>query len=169
VSIRAVANSVGVTAPSIYLHFSDKNELVSEVCRQEFAALHERIAGAVEGFEDPLDRIRAMGYAYVEFGESNPETYRVLFMHKPDAGPASEDLPAMLATSGFGLLVEEVQRAIAVGVFEGDVQLLAVHLWTAVHGVTSLLISHPDFPWPDLDLLKEQVLETLLRGLSIDR
>jgi AcrR family transcriptional regulator len=157
---------VGVTAPSIYLHFSDKNELVFEVCRQEFEALHQHLAAALEGLDEPLDRMRAMGRAYIAFGERNPETYRVLFMHKADAGPPSEDLPDMLAKSGFGLLVAEVQRAVDDGIMAGDVQLLAVQLWTAVHGVTSLLISHPNFPWPDVERLKEEVLETLLSGLT---
>ena len=32
VSIRAVAEAVGVTPPSIYLHFADKTELIFAVC-----------------------------------------------------------------------------------------------------------------------------------------
>ena len=165
-SIRAVADAVGVSPPSIYLHFADKNQLVFEACRTEFAALHDVVAAAIADVDGPVARIRAMGYAYIAFGEQNPESYRVLFMHKPDVGPRGEELPELLAQSGFGLLVQEVQRAVEQGVLVGEPQMLAVHLWTAVHGVTSLLISHPDFPWPDRDRLKEHVIDTLLRGLA---
>jgi AcrR family transcriptional regulator len=34
VSIRAVAEAVGVTPPSIYLHFADKNELIFAICER---------------------------------------------------------------------------------------------------------------------------------------
>src|SRR5690348_11951499 len=50
VSIRAVADRVGVTPPSIYRHFEDKTELLVEVCRLEFTRMYEAIAeGAIEG------------------------------------------------------------------------------------------------------------------------
>ncbi|NED65050.1 helix-turn-helix transcriptional regulator, partial [Streptomyces sp. SID10244] len=36
VSIRAVAGRVGVTPPSIYLHFADKDALLDAVCARYF-------------------------------------------------------------------------------------------------------------------------------------
>ncbi len=39
VSIRAVAQRVGVSAPSIYLHFADKRALIDAVCEEVFEAL----------------------------------------------------------------------------------------------------------------------------------
>jgi hypothetical protein len=43
---------------------------------------------------------------------------------------------------------------------------VATNLWTAVHGVTSLLIARPDFPWPDLDRLRGLVVEVQSKGLQ---
>ena len=43
VSIRAIADAVGVSPPAIYLHFPDKDALVSAVCErrfEEFDATH---------------------------------------------------------------------------------------------------------------------------------
>ena len=56
VSIRAVADAVGVTPPSIYRHFADKNELIFEVCARHFAALEDHIHRACDGLTDPVDR-----------------------------------------------------------------------------------------------------------------
>ena len=39
VSIRAIAQRVGVTPPSIYLHFADKESLLWAVCEREFRPL----------------------------------------------------------------------------------------------------------------------------------
>ena len=46
VSVRAVAERVGCTAPSIYMHFDDKTDLLFEVCSRVFRALDEDIAAA---------------------------------------------------------------------------------------------------------------------------
>jgi hypothetical protein len=46
-----------------------------------------------------------------------------------------------------------------------DPMLVSVSLWAAVHGITSLLISKPGFPWPDLDLVVGQVVRTALFGI----
>ena len=48
VSIRAIADRVGVTAPSIYRHFADKDEMLSAVCAVVFVQLTDGIAQAVE-------------------------------------------------------------------------------------------------------------------------
>ena len=45
----------------------------------------------------------------------------------------------------------------------------AITLWAGVHGVTSLLISKSDFPWPPLDELTEGMCAVLLEGLLSDK
>ena len=44
VSIRAVADKVGVTPPSIYRHFPDKTHLLFEVCDRLFDGLNDAVA-----------------------------------------------------------------------------------------------------------------------------
>ena len=82
VSIRAVAEAVGVTPPSIYLHFADKTELIFAVCEEQFRQLDAEMAAAEAGAADPLEALRRRGQAYVRFGLRNAEAYRVLFMYK---------------------------------------------------------------------------------------
>src|SRR5262245_16481485 len=57
VSIRAVADAVGVTPPSIYRHFADKTTLIFEVCQRHFNTLDKRIDDAVSGIDDPVKRL----------------------------------------------------------------------------------------------------------------
>ena len=107
-----------------------------------------------------------MGRAYVAFGRTNPQTYRVLFMHKPHDGPETEDVLKMLDESGFTRLVDTVRECIDAGFLEGETMLVATQIWTAVHGLTSLLIIKPDFPWPPVDDLLDATTDMLLRGLA---
>ena len=53
VSIRAVADRVGVTPPSIYLHFDDKDALLEAVCARYFERLDEVALDVVGSGEDP--------------------------------------------------------------------------------------------------------------------
>ena len=45
-SIRAIASAVGVTPPSIYLHFADRNDLVFAVCERHAEKLNQAMADA---------------------------------------------------------------------------------------------------------------------------
>ena len=165
VSIRAIADAAGVTPPSIYLHFADKTELLGAVCEARFGEFSEFITDAVRGIDDPLEAVREMGRAYVRFGLENPEHYRIMFMTRPLAeGLPLDKLPGLTA---FGHVVAAVDRCMDAGaIAAGDAFLVATNLWTAVHGVTSLLIARPDFPWPDLDRLMALVLDVQSKGLQ---
>lgn len=44
--------------------------------------------------------------------------------------------------------------------------LIVTNLRASVHGLTSLFISHQDFPWPNRDTLVEHTLNTLVYGLA---
>lgn len=166
VTIRAVAKEVGVSPPAIYLHFADKNSLLIAVCRKTFDELDAHIEGAVADIEDPLDALKARGRAYVRFGLDNPEHYRILFMTRPLA--ADEITPEELTSGAFEHHHAAVDRACAAGVLppSTDPMLAALYLWSGVHGITSLLIAKPHFPWPPIDDVIDHVLDTLVRGLT---
>jgi AcrR family transcriptional regulator len=166
VSIRAVADAVGVTPPSIYLHFADKTELLWEVCEEQFRKLDERLAAATAGVDDPLEAIKRCGKAYVEFGLSNAEGYRILFMGRGHHVPHSVD-PSKEKPAAFANVVEAVQRGIDAGrVRQGSPEALALGLWAVVHGITSLLIALPGFPWPpDRDAMIDHVITQAIEGV----
>ncbi len=168
-SIRAIADAVGVTPPSIYLHFADKDELIVEVCREQFRMLDQHLQAATADIEDPIEAMRACGRAYVEFGLSNAEGYRVLFMGRWDHGDKGEIAgPGEVELAAFVHLVENVERGIQQGrIAAGDPHLIALGLWSTAHGITSLLISHPGFPWPPdqsamIDCVVTQAVEGVL-------
>lgn len=165
VSIRAVADAVGVTPPSIYLHFEDKNELIFAICERYFDELDRLTNEAAAGSDDPIESIVLRGRAYIRFGLDNPEPYRVIFMRKATATPLPWQHEKLLSSSAFGHLLQDVTAAIEAGRIEGDPMLVSVYLWSIVHGITSLLISKPNFPWPDLDRILDQVAGSAIAGV----
>ena len=167
VSIRAVAEAVGVTPPSIYLHFADKNELLFAVCERHFDALDRVIQAAGGRADDPLESLFLRGRAYIRFGLEHPEHYRILFMGKAASLPAGFEEMRLRRMAAFDHLVEAVERCMEAGaIARRDPFLTAIGLWAAGHGLTSLLISKPSFTWPDLDVLIDHVLRVQIYGLA---
>jgi AcrR family transcriptional regulator len=172
VSIRAVADRVGVTPPSIYRHFADKADLIFEVCARHFAALDESLANAIEGVDDPVDRLRAMGLAYMRFGLANPEPYRILFMTPADATPEEYKVVVLRDNAAFDQVRRCAQECIDAGRFRPgftDSYRLAIGFWARVHGLTSLLIAKPEFPWPaDREAFVDEYASICLTGVVRD-
>ena len=160
VSIRAVAEAVGVTPPSIYLHFADKDELIRAVCEDTFQALDDFVEARVAPITDPLERLAERGRAYIEFGVEHPEHYRVLFM-----GKARQTREEALEVSGFAHLLENVTQCIDAGqIAPADPLVVATGLWAVVHGVTSMAVA---VPCPvDRDVLVEHLVAVQARGLA---
>ena len=164
VSIRAIADAVGVTPPSIYLHFADKEELFVAVCDARFEELSRRSGEAAQGATDPVDEIYRRGLAYIRFGLDNPEQYRILFLNPESQAVTPEEIAKWACLQD---MVAAVQRAIETGaIVESDPFLVTAGLWALVHGLVSLLITKPGLPWPPQEALIEHVLTTSFAGLA---
>lgn len=143
-----------------------------EVCREQFRKLDEHLQAATAGVQDPIEAMRACGRAYIDFGLSNAEGYRVLFMGRWDPGDKGEPAgPGEIELAAFVHLVENVERGMRLGrIAPGDPKLVALGLWATAHGITSLLISHPGFPWPpDRPAMLDRVLAQGLEGVLAQR
>jgi AcrR family transcriptional regulator len=155
VSIRAVADAVGVTSPSIYLHFEDKDALIAAVVIDVFAELDEAMLAAAESLTEPLARLRAFGMAYVRFAVDHPEHYRIAALD-PCPRPAVDE---MLAGSAFLHFNQCVIECMDAGIFPaGEPLPITLDLWAAAHGIASLMITKPFLPWGDHDETVDRVL-----------
>ena len=172
VSIRGVADAVGVTPPSIYRHFDDKVALIFEVCARHFSALDEHMALACADLDDPLDVLRALGMAYVEFGLANPEPYRIMFLTSPEGIPEEYQGNVLAESASFDALTACVQACIDAGKFRPeltDAHQLALGFWARVHGLVSLMVCKPGMKWPDDQGFIDDYVEVCLRGVAADR
>ena len=170
VSMRRIAEKIEYSPTTIYLYFKDKAELLEQVCHDTFSRLIVHLSHITEQPGDPVDRLRRGLVAYVKFGLSNPHHYRATFMMPipdgfDDKKLSQPDSPGMQA---FDFLRRCVFDCVAAGKFRSnDAEMISQTLWTGVHGVTSLLITHcKGFPWIDHDKLTHSVVDTMLRGVS---
>ncbi len=166
-SIRAIASAVGVTPPSIYLHFADRNDLIFEVCERHWLQLQAAMDAEAEGVGDPIERIHGRGRAYLRFGLENPEHYRVLMMSRPDHTPDRFADERLASTAGIEVIAGDLAQAMDAGlVARQDPTEAACLLWMAIHGMVSLLISKPDFPFPPVEQLFVHLAQLTTAGLG---
>lgn len=165
-SIRAIASAVGVTPPSIYLHFADRNDLLFEVIERHAVQLETTVAEAATGITDPVERLHRRGRAYLRYGIDHPEHYRILMMSRPDITPDRFIDERMVDTAALAPVADDIREAMAAGLIpEQEPLRVAMILWMMMHGIVSLLISKPDFPFPAPEETFESAYQLLLAGL----
>lgn len=162
VSIRAVSNRVGVSPPSIYIHFADKDALISEVVAHYFTRLDEVMRRAGAQCEDSWQAAHAQGLAYVRFAVQNAELYRVATMKQC---PEGTDTDTVLGDSAFVHFSETIERLMDEGIInKGDPTPVVLEFWTAAHGVAALMIAKPYLFVDDNFDLAERVLTAVSLG-----
>jgi len=163
VTMRRIAEAIEYSPTTIYLHFKDKDELVHELCQEDFAKLLAELARQKPA-ADPKAALVQLGLGYARFGLEFPNHYRFMFLTPFGSGHE----PTGAGLQAFEILRAAVAQAIASGGFRtNDVDTVAQVLWASVHGAVALLITYgPDkFPCaPAIPDLVAQVVENGLRG-----
>lgn len=132
-SIRELCARVGVTAPTIYHHFGDKDGLVAQVVDACFAEFDEALTtGRMPS--DPVEALRWGFDRYVAYGVAHPAHYRLLFQRR-------RERPTPSALASYGRLESLIATIDAAGRLRVPVREAAPAVWAAAHGVTTLVIA----------------------------
>ncbi len=138
VSMRKVAERVGVTAPAIYRYFRDKDELLTEITTSGLHMLEDYLKPALEAAE-PLERLERLIDNYVSFALEQPKYFDFAFLVPGrDIGQISEDLQDHNWTT-FRMAVEQIAMCMERGIFRKDDPIeMSILLWATVHGLVIL-------------------------------
>jgi AcrR family transcriptional regulator len=162
-SMRKLAEKIEYSPASIYLHFKNKEALFECLVDESFGRLLKILSDLQEGQQgdDPVAELRKGMQAYVDFGLRNPSDYRFAFMLTPPV----ERRPYVVH-GAFQVLRDMVRRCVEEKRFrEVDVETTSQALWASIHGITSLLIQRPAFPWTSKKKLIAQVIHIATESL----
>jgi AcrR family transcriptional regulator len=166
-SMRALAEVVGVRAPTLYDYFENKDDVLNALflegineARMYFAAMSARTPPGAA-------RVVGIGLGYHDFAKANPELFQLIFGRvDPSYTPGEAQMNA-----GHELFLDfrnEVSAAVDVGDLEvTDIDQLTMILWAAIHGVVSLEATGfqarcLNGPAPDM---AARMLESILSGV----
>ena len=172
VTMRKIARRIEYSPTAIYLHFRDKKAVMDALCDTDFLQLAKQFRKIAE-IADPIERLRAAGYAYCSFALKHPNHYRLMFMtphppHRPEEsaiehGNRDQDAYAFVQwTVGEAIAQKRLRPEL------DDVELVAQIVWSAVHGWVSLRMTKCNEVWVDWRPDKrsiEAVIDTNIRGL----
>ena len=100
---------------------------------------------------------------YVDFGLRYPHHYHFAFMMRPAVDSSSR---RSVPHSAFDELRGAVRDCVKRKQFQDvDVETTSQALWAAVHGITSLMIMKPEFPWTGKDKVIDHVIDIAVEGL----
>lgn len=170
-TMRELASALGVTHTSVYRHFSDKAALLDTLTAEGFRELAAYQDEELEkASHDPLERVNALGFAYLRFALENKGFFSLMFTAREDEDPelSSRTRHNEKALSTLVASIVECQRAGLI--VDGDPVRIAGYLVLAPHGLAAYELqghrplgdSNGAAFFPDMEAVNELTIMPLL-------
>jgi AcrR family transcriptional regulator len=141
-SIRNIADEIEYSPGIIYHYFKDKDEIFHALHTEGFGELRKRM-GILAAVEDPLERLKAMGKIYIQYGLENTDMYDLMFIIEAPIDHLEKNVDTcwIEGDATFDVLRKTISHCMEKGHFEGhQVEALSFLIWSTVHGMVSLSI-----------------------------
>jgi AcrR family transcriptional regulator len=137
VTLRGLASDLGCSPMTPYRYFENKAAIFEAVRAMAFGWFGERLAEAQKESDEPVERLRALGRAYVRFALDEPHAYRIMFELDPsEVEPPGQ--PVGDEKRSWNTMHRAVEQAVEAGLFDEDADVLAHLFWSGVHGLVTL-------------------------------
>ena len=159
VTMQAVADRVGVRAPSLYKRVPNRGALIAAIGAAAQDELRSELAPLTRA-DDPAAALRGIAIAFRAFARRNPRSYELLFMRLPPGARPDVDLTAEAAAP----LLEVATRLVG-----PDRSLEAARLVTAfAHGFVSMELTGAFRLGGDVDSAYRYGVDVLVDALAAD-
>jgi AcrR family transcriptional regulator len=163
-SMRKIADAIEYSPATLYLHFENRDEIARALCTEGYAQLLDTLKPHLS-VADPAERLKAIWRAYVAFGVTHQETYRLIFMEDPtyigaafaSAAKDGEDT----GDAAFRLVADAFDELKAQGRLpaSAESEVCTEALWATMHGIVALRLTCPVFPRVPLDTVVDAALD----------
>ena len=142
VTMRRVAETVGITPMAIYHHFPDRQSLLTFITDREFENLADLMRTSMRALPrkaTPITRLLRVNDFYIDYSFAHPCVFDYVFSrHRDDARRFPDDFRAGRSPT-INLVAETVSDAMRAGVIRKDDKWeIAMDLWALVHGYVAL-------------------------------
>lgn len=135
-SLREVARRAGVSHTAPAHHFGDVRGLLTSVATEGFDALHAATTAAADGIDDPVERLIAIGEAYVSLARSNHAHCEVMF--RVDVVDTDDVELLTAGMRAYGVLEDTVRSLIEGERLDVDLDDATWLCWSTMQGLVAL-------------------------------
>lgn len=142
-SMRKLAQNLGVSRTAPYHHFSDKQALLCGIAEEGFRRLREvvRTPPYVEGAEISESAVRLFVNRYVQFSIDNAEYYELMFGARLWKSQQLTESLKLEAHDAFKVYIEQIRLwQASMNNTSVDALRFAQVSWSTLHGMSRLLI-----------------------------
>ena len=135
-SVRTLAQSVGVSAGAPYRHFADRRALLLAIAIEGYSDLFSTARAINAAAHDPEEALIAAGLGYLEFVAKNPRLAELMYeseLTSPSIDPALLDYQR----KGQEVLTDPL-RAAAPHCDEEELSIRVLALWSLIYGFATL-------------------------------
>jgi AcrR family transcriptional regulator len=143
VTMDRVAKSARLSRALLYVYFRDKNDLLHAITERALHDLRTRFIAAAAAQPKGIDKVEAIGRAYVQFQQENPYRFDAcarFHAHQAEGNPA-EDACAAAGDAVMAVIVGALRQGQADGSIRqdiGDPMQVCVMLWAFTHGLIQI-------------------------------
>jgi len=140
-SLRSAAQEAGVSHSAPYAHFKDKQALIAAISTRGLQQFYEKVSQIAECHQkEPNVQLYEVAWAYVSFAMHDTGLFKIIFSSIIER---EHDYPDFVKIShqNFGLIVDVIENNQRAGILKrGDSNLIAISIWSMVHGFISLYL-----------------------------
>lgn len=169
-SIRKLADNVGVSRTAPYHHFKDKNELLCAIAEKGFLK-QDQLVKSISALKDELPASQLFEryvLTYIRFAHENSETYDLMYGREIwKTGEPTESLQ-LISKNCFKVWLEWVETLKRDGIFNSEQTALRIaqSSWAALHGLCRLFNDGIYINREDVDEIAKTSVNMLLRHPS---
>lgn len=139
-SLREIAKKIEYSPATIYLYYKDKDALFYDIQIKCFKDLIHSYRNVVN-IENPFERLRQMGYAYMKHNINNPQCFNLMFLHDSPLGAFKREDRMEKYGNAIGFLRETVKECIKENLItEKNEMIVRLEVWGLTQGLTVLMV-----------------------------
>jgi AcrR family transcriptional regulator len=156
-SMDELARRAGVTKPVVYELFGSKDGLFAACVDRSIERLAADISTAVRAQDDPEERLRAGGLAFIRFAAANRVAWDLMSM-----GGSFEEKARAVRSRQAELIRELMAEMARDDVDQRELEVAAHAVNAAYEGVAHWMWAHPDVP---IEQIADWIADMLIPGL----
>ena len=171
VTMQALASSLGRSAMSLYRYFESKNAVLQELWRVAYAECLLEMQRRVEAQKTPRERHRALLESFLDFWESHPDYYQLVYRTSSPGSNVNRPLPEALMPSYGDIisLATSITAELADELGTGHERLtVATEMRLAfLMGYLQSRFANPRYPWRNLSVLRGACVEAIMASVVL--